>query len=137
MSIKFDEKLPIYVQVMDIIKRDIISGKLKKGDRLSSVRDLSEELKVNPNTVQRAYKELERENLAYTQRGMGTFIVEDVDIINDLKRNTAKDIMKKFIESMRSLGFEDEEIIDLVIDRKSTRLNSSHANISYAVFCLK
>lgn len=115
MSIKFDEKIPIYVQVMDIIKKDIISGKLKKGDKLSSVRDLSEKLKVNPNTVQRAYKELERENLAYTQRGMGTFIVEDVDIINDLKRNTAKDIMKKFIESMRSLGFEDEEIIDLVI----------------------
>ncbi|ABK62647.1 GntR family transcriptional regulator [Clostridium novyi] len=115
MNIKFDEKIPIYVQVMDIIKKDIISGKLKKGDKLSSVRDLSEKLKVNPNTVQRAYKELERENLAYTQRGMGTFIVEDVDIINDLKRNTAKDIMKKFIESMRSLGFEDEEIIDLVI----------------------
>ncbi|KGN00602.1 GntR family transcriptional regulator [Clostridium novyi A str. 4570] len=115
MSIKFDEKIPIYVQVMDIIKKDIISGKLKKGDKLSSVRDLSEKLKVNPNTVQRAYKELERENLAYTQRGMGTFIVEDVEIINDLKRNTAKDIMKKFIESMRSLGFEDEEIIDLVI----------------------
>ena len=115
MSIKFDEKIPIYVQVMDIIKKDIISGKLKKGDKLSSVRDLSEKLKVNPNTVQRAYKELERENLAYTQRGMGTFIVEDMEIINDLKRNTAKDIMKKFIESMRSLGFEDEEIIDLVI----------------------
>ncbi|KEH91276.1 GntR family transcriptional regulator [Clostridium novyi] len=115
MNIKFDEKIPIYVQVMDIIKKDIISGKLKKGDKLSSVRDLSEKLKVNPNTVQRAYKELERENLAYTQRGMGTFIVEDVEIINDLKRNTAKDIMKKFIESMRSLGFEDEEIIDLVI----------------------
>lgn len=115
MSIKFDEKIPIYVQVMDIIKKDIISGKLKKGDKLSSVRDLSEKLKVNPNTVQRAYKELERENLAYTQRGMGTFIVEDVEIINDLKRNTAKDIMKKFIESMRSLGFEDKEIIELVI----------------------
>ena len=115
MSIKFDEKIPIYVQVMDIIKKDIISGKLKKGDKLSSVRDLSEKLKVNPNTVQRAYKELERENLAYTQRGMGTFIVEDMEIINDLKRNTAKDIMKKFIDSMRSLGFEDEEIIDLVI----------------------
>ena len=115
MNIKFDEKIPIYVQVMDIIKKDIISGKLKKGDKLSSVRDLSEKLKVNPNTVQRAYKELERENLAYTQRGMGTFIVEDMEIINDLKRNTAKDIMKKFIESMRSLGFEDEEIIDLVI----------------------
>ncbi|KEH85469.1 GntR family transcriptional regulator [Clostridium novyi A str. BKT29909] len=115
MNIKFDEKIPIYVQVMDIIKKDIISGKLKKGDKLSSVRDLSEKLKVNPNTVQRAYKELERENLAYTQRGMGTFIVEDVEIINDLKRNTAKDIMKKFIESMKSLGFEDEEIIDLVI----------------------
>ncbi|EDS76285.1 transcriptional regulator, GntR family [Clostridium botulinum C str. Eklund] len=115
MSIKFDDKIPIYVQVMDIIKKDIISGKLKTGDKLSSVRELSEKLQVNPNTVQRAYKELEREDLAYTQRGMGTFIVEDVDIINNLKRNTAKDIMKKFIDSMRNLGFKDEEIIDLVI----------------------
>lgn len=115
MSIKFDDKTPIYIQVMDIIKKDIILGNLKKRNKLLSVRELSEKLQVNPNTVQRAYKELEREGIAYTQRGMGTFIVENVDIINDLKKNTARDVMEKFIDNMKSLGFKDKEIIDLVI----------------------
>lgn len=111
---KFDENVPIYIQIMDIIKGKIISGELKGGDKLRSVRELSGELKVNPNTIQRAYKELERDGFAYTQRGMGTFIVDDEKIIYDLKRDTAKGVMNKFILGMKNLGFNDQEIIELV-----------------------
>lgn len=117
MGITFDDKSPIYVQVMNMIKKQIVSKELKGGDKLPSVRDLSAELKVNPNTIQRVYKELEREGLAFTQRGMGTFITEDENIIYNLKKDTAKEIINSFIEGMKHLGFNNEEIVNM-IDKK-------------------
>lgn len=114
MNIIFDDKTPIYVQIMNMIKKQIITKELREGEKLASVRDLSTELKVNPNTIQRAYKELEREGLAFTQRGMGTFVTEDKKILYNLKKDTAKEVMDKFIEGMEYLGFSSEEIIDMV-----------------------
>lgn len=114
MEIIFDENTPIYIQIMNIIKRQIVAKELKGGEKLASVRDLSTEFKVNPNTIQRAYKELEREGLAYTQRGMGTFITEDENIIFSLRRDTANEVMNSFIEGMKHLGFSNDEILDLV-----------------------
>lgn len=114
MNIIFDDKTAIYVQIMNMIKKQIITKELREGEKLASVRDLSTELKVNPNTIQRAYKELEREGLAFTQRGMGTFVTEDKNIIYNLKKDTAKDVLDKFIEGMEYLGFSGEEIIDMV-----------------------
>lgn len=114
MGITFDDKSPIYVQVMNMIKKQMVSKELKGGDKLPSVRDLSAELKVNPNTIQRVYKELEREGLAFTQRGMGTFITEDENIIYNLKKDTAKEIINSFIEGMKHLGFNNEEIVNMI-----------------------
>lgn len=114
MSITFDDKSPIYVQVINMIKKQMVSKELKGGDKLPSVRDLSAELKVNPNTIQRVYKELEREGLAFTQRGMGTFITEDENVIHNLRRDTAKEIMNSFIEGMKHLGFNNVEIINMI-----------------------
>lgn len=114
MSVVFNEKTPIYIQIVNIIKKQIVSTKLKGGEKLTSVRDLSSELKVNPNTIQRAYKELEREGFAYTQRGMGTFITKDENVIYNLKKDMAKDIMDSFIEGMKHLGFNNREIVELV-----------------------
>lgn len=111
---KFDDNLPIYIQIIEYIKRQIITLELKEGDKLPSVRELSQELKVNPNTVQRSYQELERENLVFTQRGMGTFVTEDVKIIKALKVDMASTIVTGFINEMRSLGFALKEIVDLV-----------------------
>lgn len=114
MSVVFNGKTPIYIQITNIIKKQIVSKKLKGGEKLTSVRDLSSELKVNPNTIQRAYKELEREGLAYTQRGMGTFITKDENAIYNLKKDMAKNIMDSFIEGMKHLGFNSREIVELV-----------------------
>ena len=80
MDINFDPNIPIYIQVIDKIKKDIITGRLRGGDKLPSVRELSQDLKVNPNTVQRSYQELEREAITFSKRGMGTYVVEDKDI---------------------------------------------------------
>lgn len=114
MEFQFDDKTPIYVQIVNLIKKQIVSKVLKGGDKLQSVRDLSTQLRVNPNTIQRAYKELEREGLAFTQRGMGTFVTEDEKAIFTLKNDMAKDVMSKFIEGMKHLGFSNSEIVELI-----------------------
>ncbi len=117
MNVIFDDKIPIYLQIMNFIKEEIITGKLKGGDKLVSVRELSQQLKVNPNTVQRAYQELEREGLTYTQRGMGNFVSEDKSLILKLKKEMSKDILDNFIDGMMKLGFDSLEIASLVNER--------------------
>lgn len=117
MNIKFDEKTPIYIQIIDYIKESIISGKINPGDKLPSVREMSALLKVNPNTLQRAYQELERENITYTQRGMGTFVKEDKEMIQSLKKDMAKEVINLFIEKMKNIGFTEKEIVNIVEEK--------------------
>lgn len=110
----FDEKLPIYLQIINYLKKDIISGKLKAGDKLPSVRELSSNLRVNPNTIARVYQELEREGVTFTQRGMGTFIKEDSAMISEIKKEMAKEIIDSFLEGMKKLGFDKEEVMRII-----------------------
>jgi GntR family transcriptional regulator len=114
MDIEFNDKAPIYIQIMDIIKMDIVIGKLKAKDKLPSVREMAINLKVNPNTLQRSYQELERLGIVYTQRGMGTFVGEEKGMVDDLKKEMAKEVIDSFILRMRSLGFTNNEIIKSV-----------------------
>ncbi|QQO08357.1 GntR family transcriptional regulator [Breznakiella homolactica] len=107
----FDPNIPIYLQIMNILKQDIVSGTLSQGDRLVSVRDYAEKLSVNPNTVQRAYQELEREGITETRRGMGSYISDNPDLIRALKSEMARDITNTFLDGMRHLGFSHEEIL--------------------------
>ena len=114
MKTKFDDKSPIYLQIIDIIKMDIVIGKLKSKDKLPSVREMAIKFNVNPNTLQRSYQELERLGIVYTQRGLGTFVGEEKDMVNDLKREMAREVIDSFILRMKSLGFSDNEIIKSV-----------------------
>ncbi|MCB2307939.1 GntR family transcriptional regulator [Clostridium estertheticum] len=114
MVTEFNDKSPIYLQIMDIIKMDIVIGKLKSNDKLPSVREMATNLNVNPNTLQRSYQELERLGIVYTQRGTGTFVVESEKMVDDLKREMAKEVIDSFILRMRNLGFNDNEIIKSV-----------------------
>jgi len=111
---EFNPNVPIYQQIMNGIKQDIVSGARKPGDKLQSVRELAEALTVNPNTVQRAYQELEREGVSETRRGTGTFIVEKESLISDLKTEMAHSVIKNFIDGMRALGFRDDAIVATV-----------------------
>jgi len=113
---EFNNNLPIYIQIMNLIKSKIVSGEINGGDKLSSVRDLSKELKVNPNTIQRAYQELEREGIVFTQRGMGTYVTEDIQVIRSLKMNMASEIMNKFIDDMKRIGLNIDEIKKMFIE---------------------
>lgn len=112
----FNDSLPIYMQIMNLIKSRMVSGEISGGDKLPSVRELSKELKVNPNTIQRAYQELEREALVFTQRGMGTFVTEDIETIMSLKRNMAKELVDRFFMEMKKLGFDSDEVKKIVSD---------------------
>jgi GntR family transcriptional regulator len=114
MDLEFDDKMPIYLQIMDRIKMDIATQKLKANDKLPSVREMATNLKVNPNTLQRAYQELERLGIVYTQRGMGTFVGEKENMIDDLKREMAKEVVDSFILRMKRLGFTEQEIMESI-----------------------
>lgn len=110
----FDHGRPIYLQIIDYIKKQIITGNLKIGDKVPSQRELAQQLKVNPNTVQRAYREMENMQLAETIRGQGTFIVKRGELLKELQGEMAGTLLKNFILEMQSLGYDDQEILGLV-----------------------
>ena len=107
---------PIFMQIIEIIQLEIISGKYRPGDKLPSVRDLASEAAVNPNTMQKALSELERSGLVYSQRTSGRFITEDVKMIEELKSSLAKEKIHEFLENMHILGFQKEETIRLMTE---------------------
>lgn len=111
---KFNEDTPIYVQIIEKIKADIVSGKLRGGDKLPSVREIAETFKVNPNTVQRVYMELEREGVAFPQRGIGTFVAEGEELMERLKTTQAQKYTKRYVGEMKDLGMKNNEVLDNV-----------------------
>lgn len=114
MAWELSSDRPIFLQIIERIQMDIISGTYQPGDKLPSVRDLANEAAVNPNTMQRAFAELERTGLVYSQRTSGRYITEDVNMINELKSSIAKEKITEFLEAMQKLGFQNEEIISLM-----------------------
>ena len=104
----------IYTQLIQQVKVGIVTGAFPPGERLPSVRDLATEAGVNPNTMQRALAELERDGLVYSQRTAGRFVTEDNAMINTAKRSLAERHVKTFLEAMLRLGFRKEEIIELI-----------------------
>ena len=118
MDWTFNNDMPIYSQLVDKIKLSIVSGQLPPGEKLSTVRELAAEAKVNPNTMQRAFQELEREGLVFSQRSSGRFVTEDMGVIMKAKKAMAQAYIRSFMESMENLGFAQEEIISLIKGRK-------------------
>jgi len=114
MKWNLDSDRPIFSQIIEIIQRDIVSGVLEPGEKLPSVRNLAADASVNPNTVQKAFSELERMGLVYSQRTSGKFITEDVKMIEETKREMAGTIVSNFLKSMEQLGFTKEEALTLI-----------------------
>ena len=114
MEWQFDNSMPIYTQIVDKIKLAIVSGEYTRGQRLAAVRDLASEAGVNPNTMQRAFQELERLGLVYTQRSNGRFVTEDEDVIETTKKALAEASIRSFMDSMQRIGYTREDIIRLL-----------------------
>ena len=114
MEWQFDSNMPIYTQLVDKIKLAIVSGEYTRGQRLAAVRDLASEAGVNPNTMQRAFQELERLGLVYTQRSNGRFVTEDEDVIETTKKALAEASIRSFLDSMQRIGYTREDMIRLL-----------------------
>lgn len=110
----FSNNIPIYIQVIDDIKMNIIKGNIGLGEKLPSGRDLAIQYKINPNTASRVYRELEMNEICFTKRGLGTYVTEDKDKIAEMKEDMFKNMTKDFIMGMKSLGFEKEDVINIL-----------------------
>ena len=111
MAWELDSDRPIFSQIVERIQLDIVSGVYKPGDKLPSVRDLADVASVNPNTMQKAFTELERTGLVYSQRTSGRFITEDTAMISELKNSLAREKVIELIKHMKKLGFKKKEMV--------------------------
>lgn len=116
MPWNLDSSRPIYLQIIERVQMDIITGRYQPGDKLPSVRDLAQEAAVNLNTMQKALSELERSGLIYSQRTSGRFITEDKELIHQMKKELAAAEVSAFVAHMKQLGITPEEIRQLLAE---------------------
>ena len=114
MAWELDADRPIYAQLVERIQREIVSGKYQPGEKLPSVRDLAAVAAVNPNTMQKAFAELERSGLIMTQRTSGRTVTEDTELISHTREKLAAGHMRSFIDNMQELGYDTGEIRELL-----------------------
>lgn len=101
-----DLSKPLYEQVLQQIRHAVARGDVLLGTKLPSVRDLAQQLKINPNTVMRAYQELDRDHLTETRRGQGTFITSDLNTVSQVKKDLAFEAVQTFVSTMKQLGID-------------------------------
>jgi len=105
----FDNRSPIYRQITLQFSRAFVRGDIKTGERIPSIREMAAFLQVNTNTMQRAYHEMERDELINSKRGTGYFVTEELKMIEKMRRELAVSSLNRFVEEMRALGFADTE----------------------------
>lgn len=114
MKLEFSSSAPIYIQITDEIKREIVSGERQPGSKVEPVREIAQTMGVNPNTVQRAFAELEREGLMYTERTSGRYITNDTKIIHTVKEESVMKNIADFVDQMLKSGFTKADILRLL-----------------------
>ena len=114
MPWNLDNNRAIYIQLMEKIQLDIVSGVYKPGDKLPSVRELALQAAVNPNTMQKALAELEKEGLVMALRTSGRIVTEDMEMIRATRNQLAKEQIQEFIDKMEKLGFNKKEVVALL-----------------------
>ena len=114
MGWEFKSDRPIYLQLASYIERDILKGKYKAADKLASVREFASIANVNPNTVQKAFSELEKNNIVFSSRNSGRFVTEDENVIKERRKLLAREYVDDFLLKMREIGFNDEDIISVI-----------------------
>ena len=116
LSWSFDNTKPIYLQIMEKIKLQIVSHELEPNQQLPTVRDLASEAGVNPNTIQRALSDLEREGFVYSKRTTGRFVTEDLDLIVQSRKQLSEEQLQQFVSCMLQFGYKKEELPNVLSD---------------------
>ena len=114
MKWQIDNNRPVYIQLVEQLKVKIISGEIELDSKLDSVRSLAADAMVNPNTMQKALAELEREGFVYSKRTSGRFVTDNTELIENERKNLVKDNVKKTLDTLINLGYTNEEILNLV-----------------------
>lgn len=120
IRLELADERPIYQQIVDEVRRALVLGTLSPEDPLPSVRALAAELRVNPNTVQQAYRELERAGIIYTRRGQGTFVAAPG---TDEREQLLRDVAERALRDARRYGIEPDELAEAI--RRAAELNPS------------
>ena len=110
----FKEGLPIYTQLMEQIKLRIAGGTFRPGEKIPPVRELAVEAGVNPNTVQRALSELEREGLLHSVRTSGRYVTEEKKMLEDLQKTLSEKFIQELFENLNKLGMNRSQIVAAV-----------------------
>ena len=117
LHIDFSTSIPIYLQIIEEFKRQIVTGLLKPGDKVPSQRDLAAQIKVNANTVQRAYREMEILGLVETLRGQGTFVCQNQGIMEETRHEMLTHLVDDFVRAVQALGLNEEAALEVVKTR--------------------
>ena len=120
MKWEFKSGIPIYLQIISLLKMKIAAGELPPGSQVQPVRELALEAGVNPNTMQRALTQLEQEGLLYTQRTSGRFVTEDKQVLKEMRKSLSEQYVKDLFEALSKIGMNREEIIEAVSSFEST-----------------
>ncbi len=118
MSWNISNDRPVYIQLVEELTMRIVSGVYKPGERIDSVRDFAQQAKVNPNTMQKALAEIERNGLVYSQRTAGKFVTEDKKIIEKARKSIATAEVEAFMLKMKKLGYNKETVLSFINDAK-------------------
>ena len=122
---EYNTGAPIYLQVINELKKKMVKGELKPGEKMPSSRDLAVEYKVNQNTAARIYREMEMQGWCFTRRGIGTFVSEEENMFRDLKKEMSSELLKNFMHEMSGLGYKKDDIIDQIAEYKEDGENDA------------
>lgn len=117
---QFKSNIPIYLQVVDEIKKQIVNGSLKPGDKLPSARELASLYTINPNTAARVYNELELQHITFTKRGLGTFVTEDQQLLEQFRQEMANALIDEFLTHIHAIAYPKEALLQKIEEKYET-----------------
>jgi GntR family transcriptional regulator len=117
MTVNFNNRDPVYLQIVRYFKEQIVNGVLEPGEEIPSRRELANRMKVNPNTAQRAYKEMEEQGLIYTEKNHPSKITTDQQVLGNVRNELLVEAVDMFVTSVRSINVPVEELLDLVREK--------------------